>query len=88
MNQTAHLSEGDIVLESAPDDVLATVEVRDKFMARLGLSGNLGLKFLVNDLQRWTPGQRLRAAFLGGTSAPSRHRRCDTADHRGVQHRP
>ena len=31
------------------------------------MSGDLGLEFLVNDLQRWIPGQTLRVGFLGGS---------------------
>jgi hypothetical protein len=68
MNDPAKSSEADVVLESLPDDVLATIEIRDKFISRLGMSGDLGLEFLVNDLQRWVPGQQLRVAFLGGSS--------------------
>jgi hypothetical protein len=68
MNQPAQPSEHDVVLESLPDDVLATIEIRDKFMGRLGLSRSLGLEFLVNDLQRWAPGQRLKVAFLDGNA--------------------
>jgi hypothetical protein len=68
MNQPTQLSPHDVMLESLPDDVLATIEVRDKFMGKLGVNRTLGLEFLVDDLQRWAPGQRLRVAFLDGNS--------------------
>lgn len=66
MHELEHLSDSDVVLDSLPDEVLATVEVRDRFMSALGRGGALGLEFLVDDLQRWTPGQVVRVAFLGG----------------------
>ena len=61
-----NLSAGEIVLESLPDEVLASMENRDRWMA--GLQYKEGaLEFLVADLQSWTPGQTVRVAFLGGS---------------------
>jgi hypothetical protein len=65
------LETGDIVLESLPDDVLASMESRDRWMANLRYAEG-GVEFLVADLQSWTPGQVVRVAFLGGS--PELHR--------------
>jgi hypothetical protein len=62
------LREDDIVLESLPEDVVATMEARDQWFASLPASDE-GLRFFVADLQRWEPGQTVRVAFLGGNSA-------------------
>jgi hypothetical protein len=60
------LSNGDIVLESLPEDVVASMESRDRWTTSLQhVEG--GLEFLVADLQSWTPGQTVRVAFLGGS---------------------
>jgi hypothetical protein len=54
-----------IVLESLPDDVLASLEVRDAW--RRGLAAERGgLEFMVSDLRRWVPGGVVRVAFLDG----------------------
>ncbi|MEV8533299.1 hypothetical protein [Streptomyces sp. NPDC051211] len=50
-------------LESLPDDVVAAIEVRDRW--RRASAGG-GLEFLVTDIARWTPGATLRVAFLDG----------------------
>jgi hypothetical protein len=60
------LTDQDLFLDNLPDDVAATIEIRDKFMADFGMGGRAGLEFLVSDLQRWLPGQTLRVAFLDG----------------------
>jgi hypothetical protein len=60
------LQPEDIVLDALPDDVLATMESRDRWMAGLQYDAG-GLEFLVADLQAWTPGQTVRVAFLGGS---------------------
>lgn len=60
------LKAGDIVLESLPEDVVASMESRDRWMASLRYAEG-GLEFLVADLQSWTPGQVVRVAFLGGS---------------------
>jgi len=57
-----------LVLESLPEDVIATIQVRDEWFARLPRSST-GLEFLVADLQRWRPGTVVRVAFLGGDTA-------------------
>jgi hypothetical protein len=57
---------GDIVLESLPEEVVASMESRDRWMAGLRYAEG-GLEFLVADLQSWTPGQVVRVAFLGGS---------------------
>ncbi len=58
--------DNDLVLDSLPESVVASMEVRDKFMNNLGLGGGIGFEFLVEDLLRWTPGQTVRIAFLDG----------------------
>lgn len=60
------LTNSDLVLDSLPDDVAATIEIRDKFMSNFGMGGHAGLEFVLSDLQRWLPGQTLRVAFLDG----------------------
>jgi hypothetical protein len=58
----------DVFLDSLPDDVTASLQVRNAWVRRLPRP-QTGLEFLVADLQRWTPGQIVRVAFLGGTTA-------------------
>ena len=60
------LKAGDIVLESLPEDVVASMESRDRWLASLRYTEG-GLEFLVADLQSWAPGQVVRVAFLGGS---------------------
>jgi hypothetical protein len=60
------LTSDDLVLDNLPDDVAATIEIRDRFMSDFGMGGHAGLEFLVSDIQRWLPGQTLRVAFLDG----------------------
>jgi hypothetical protein len=62
------LLEDDVVLESLPDEVEATVQLRDAWFRDLP-SASGGLEFIVSDLRRWNPGQRVRVAFLGGDTA-------------------
>lgn len=62
-----NLRAGDIVLESLPEDVVASMESRDRWMANLRYAEG-GLEFLVADLQSWTPGQVVRVAFPGGSA--------------------
>ena len=57
----------DITLESLPDDVVASMESRDSWMATLPFEPG-GFEFLVSDLQSWAPGQTVRVAFLGGSA--------------------
>lgn len=60
-------TENDIVLEALPDDVIASMETRDRWIATQPFDPG-GFEFLVSDLQAWTPGQTIRVAFLGGST--------------------
>jgi hypothetical protein len=71
-----NLKAGDIVLDSLPEEVVASMESRDRWMANLRYAEG-GLEFLVADLQSWTPGQVVRVAFLGGS--PELHRAVEEA---------
>lgn len=62
-----HLRDDDVVLDALPDELAASMEVRKAWFDRLPREGT-GMEFFVSDLERWTPGQRLRVAFLGGSS--------------------
>ena len=57
----------DILLEALPDDVIASMETRDRWVATQPFEPG-GFEFLVSDLQAWTPGQTVRVAFLGGST--------------------
>jgi hypothetical protein len=70
------LKAGDIVLESLPEDVVASMESRDRWMTSLRYAEG-GLEFMVADLQSWTPGQVVRVAFIGGS--PQLHRAIEEA---------
>jgi hypothetical protein len=61
----SRLREGDVVLDSLPDSLQATLEVRQRFLNRLPPDAG-GLEFIVADLQRWRPGETITVAFLGG----------------------
>lgn len=56
----------DPVLESMPDGLVAALEVRDAWRARVAAERGVGLEFLVSDLARWRPGSVVRVAFLDG----------------------
>lgn len=58
----------DMIIEALPDDVRATLEVRDEWRRRVAADGH-GLEFIVTDLARWRPGSTVRVAFLGGSAA-------------------
>ena len=60
-----NLLADDVVLDSLPEDVEASIQVRDDWFAQAGRSEG-GFEFLLSDLTRWAPGQTLRVAFLGG----------------------
>lgn len=62
------LSDQDIVLDDLPEDVVASIETRDRYLANLGMDGTLGFEFVVDDLKRWRPGQSVRVAFNGGST--------------------
>src|SRR5918995_908463 len=53
------------LLESLPDSVVASIEVRDAWRKQAAESSP-GLEFLVSDVQRWVPGSTVRVAFLDG----------------------
>jgi hypothetical protein len=60
------ITDEDIVLESLPEHVVATMEARDRWIATLPSDDGFQL-FSFVDFQRWTPGQTIRVAFLDGT---------------------
>lgn len=55
----------DVLLESLPDDVIASLEVRDAWRRQVA-ADDVGLEFIVSDLARWEPGSTVRVAFLDG----------------------
>jgi len=65
-----------IVLESLPQAVVASLEVRDAWRRQAASAGE-GLEFLISDLARWPPGSTVRVAFLDGDS--SLHARVEEA---------
>jgi len=69
------LHDEDILLEALPENVLSTMEVRDRWFARSSATDPQGRAFLVEDLVRWIPGTTVRVAFLDG----------DTALHRDIE---
>lgn len=64
----ALLRSDDVVLDFLPDEVEETIRRRDEWLRTLP-SGGGGLEFLVDDIHRWTPGDTVRVAFLGGDAA-------------------
>jgi len=72
------MTPDNFVLETLPDDVIATIEARDAFIRNLPPAGG-GVEFVVADLQKWRPGRHLRVGFLGGQSAL--HRDIEEATH-------
>ena len=56
------------ILEDLPDSVVASLEVRDAWRRQLAES-NVGLEFIVADLQAWPVGSVVRVAFLDGDTA-------------------
>jgi hypothetical protein len=77
MDFFSQLRDDDILIDGLPDDVAATVEIRDAKLQELAFGGALGLEFLVSDLRRWLPGKVIRVAFLDGDS--DLHRDISTA---------
>ena len=55
-------------LESLPDQIVASLEVRDRWRRQLA-EDTAGLEFIVSDLSRWKPGSTVRVAFLDGDTA-------------------
>lgn len=68
MDFFSQLRDDDILFDNLPDDVAATVEIRNAKLQQLGFSGEVGLEFLVTDLRRWLPGKVIKVAFLDGDS--------------------
>jgi hypothetical protein len=64
-HELQHLTADDIVLDAMPEEVEATVRIRDSWLHSLSQDAG-GLEFIVSDVRRWTPGQRVQIAFLGG----------------------
>jgi hypothetical protein len=56
------------LLEYLPECIQETIRERDRLIASLPKRSN-GEEYLVDDLQRWRPGQVVRVAFLGGDTA-------------------
>jgi hypothetical protein len=59
------LKAGDVVLDLLPDEVEASVRQRDQWLKSMRQSA-AGLEFIVSDMSRWTPAQKVRVALLGG----------------------
>lgn len=58
----------DDVLEALPDEVIATMEARDRWFAALPQAEDGGTRyFFVEDLLRWDVGDTVTVAFLGGS---------------------
>lgn len=64
----------DLTLDDLPQDVVATMEVRDRWFTATVEFGQTQ-SYLVEDVVRWLPGQTVRVAFLGG----------DTTLHRDIE---
>lgn len=56
------------LLESLPDALLASLEVRDAWRRQVAAGGD-GLEFIVSGLARWRPGSTVRVAFLDGDTS-------------------
>lgn len=63
------LRSDDVVLDLIPDDVEASIRLRDEWLTTMREGAGAGLEFIVSDVSRWTPGQKVRVAFLGGDTA-------------------
>ena len=57
-----------LLLESLPDEVVASIEVRDNWRKQAA-DETPALEFLVSDVLRWVPGSTVRVAFLDGSDA-------------------
>jgi len=62
------LRSDDVVLDLLPDEVEVSVRKRDEWLKSVQ-EGSAGLEFIAKDVSRWTPGQKVRVAFLGGDTA-------------------
>ena len=63
------LRADDVVLDLIPDDVEASVRVRNEWLRSMRAAAAGGLEFIFEDMSRWTPGQTVRVAFLDGDAA-------------------
>jgi hypothetical protein len=63
------LRSGDVVLDLMPDEVEASVRRRDDWLRTMRGGAGAGLEFIFSDMSRWTVGQKVRVAFLGGDAA-------------------
>lgn len=63
-----HLAGGDVVLDSLPEEVEESIRAREQWLKSVPRD-SAGLEFFVSDVRRWTPGQKVRVAFLGGNAA-------------------
>jgi hypothetical protein len=70
---------GDTLLCQLPDDVQASIEVRDRWFASTTAPSD-GEFFVVEDILRWEQGQAVRVAFLGGSTQLHRRILEATAD--------
>lgn len=61
-------ADEDFIIDDLPDHVTATLEVRSQWFATLPQGNNPGFEYFLDDLQKWSPGQTVRVAFLGGNS--------------------
>src|SRR5688572_23218557 len=68
MDFFSQLRPDDFLIDGLPDDVAATVEVRDAQLQALSFGGALGLEFIVSDLRRWPQDKVIRVGFLDGDS--------------------
>jgi len=58
----------DFYVDSLPTEVLASMQVRDRWFASAATAPD-GRAFFLSDLLRWPAGSTLRVAFLGGDTA-------------------
>src|SRR5215471_2437971 len=58
---------GEILCAGLPDDITASIEVRDDWVRRLPRA-TFGFEFVISDLQKWRPSQTVKVAFLGGST--------------------
>jgi hypothetical protein len=63
------LRADDVVLDLIPDDLEASVRERNEWLRSMRAGAAAGLEFIFEDMSRWTPGQTVRVAFLGGDAA-------------------
>jgi len=61
-------NDNHFVLDALPQDVVASMEVRDRTINGLAHAGPGGLEFLVEDALKWLPGQTVRVGFLAGNA--------------------